>query len=105
MEKKRVSGRFVRNEVEEASGPAKKPAAVGAPRPGNCRVYARKRMAESMQEIVQALTEKAKGGSVPHTKMLAELSGLTRGEVAPKVVKRRGKSLAGLLLEELGDDE
>ncbi len=105
MEKKRVAGRFVKDEVEGETGPAKRPAAVGAPRPRYCRVFARKRMAEAMPEVVEALIGKAKEGSVPHTKLLAELSGFTRGEVTPKVVKRRSGMLAGMSLEDLGDDE
>lgn len=98
-----MNGRFAKEEVEERSEPVKRPAAVGAPRPRYCRVYARKRMAEAMGEIVDALVEKAKGGSVAHTKALAELSGMNKGEVAPTVVKRRGKSLARALLEEFGE--
>ena len=106
MEKKRVaSGRFVRETVEGESEPAKKPAAVGAPRPKYCRTFARNRMAEAMPEIVEALVDKAKAGSVAHAKALAELSGLTKAETAsPKAVKRRGKSFAGMLLEQIGEE-
>ena len=105
MEKKRVAGRFVKDVAEKVSEPVKKPAAVGAPRPRNCRTFARRRMAESLPEIVEALVDKAKGGSVAHAKALAELSGLTKAEtVAPKAAKRRGKSFAGMLLEELGEE-
>ena len=60
-------------------------------------------MAEALPQIVDALMDRAKEGSVPHAKALAELSGLTRAEVEPKVKKRRGRSLAGALLEELGE--
>ncbi len=106
MNRKRVAGRFVREEAEE-SEPEEKPmksAVVGAPRPRQCRNYARKRIAEAAPELVDVFMEKAKGGSVQHFKSLMELSGLTKAEVAPKVKQRRGKSLAGRLLEELREE-
>ncbi|RXH58491.1 hypothetical protein [Granulicella sibirica] len=103
MEKKRVAGRFVKDAVEERSGPEKKSAAVGAPRPRYCRSCTRKRMAEALPQIVEALVDKAKEGSVPHTQALAELSGLTRAEAVPPVRKRREKSLASALLEQFGE--
>ena len=104
MEKKRVNGRFVKSAGEEVSEPVRMPSAVGAPRPKCCRTFARKRLAEAMPEIVEVLVNKAKGGSVAHTKALAELSGLNRREAeAEKPVRRRGKSFVGALLEELGE--
>ncbi len=108
MTRRRVNGKFAKEAVEEDTEPAMVPAAVGAPRlqsprPRYCRVYARKRMAEAMGEIVDALVKQAKGGSVAHTKALAELSGLTKGGVVPKVVRHRGKSLAAEFLAEFED--
>ena len=104
MERKRVTGRFVKNAAEEKAEPVKQPVAVGAPRPRGCRTFARNRMAEAMPEIVEALVDKAKAGSVAHAKALAELSGFTRNvQVEPKKAKRRGKTFVGALLEELGE--
>ena len=101
-ERSRVNGRFVsEGSVEEESEPEK--AAVGAPRAKNCRAFARKRMAEEMPGIVSALIEGTKGGSVPHAKVLLELTGVTKDPPKPKVVKRRGKTLAGRLLEEIAE--
>lgn len=111
MERKRVAGRFVREDAEnEADGgagvemkkvEAKKKAAVGAPRPRYCRTFARARVAEALPEIVKKFAEEARKGSIPHMKMLAKIGGLDSGDVVPKATKRRGKSVARLLLENL----
>ncbi len=104
MKRRRVAGRFVKDAVEEEREPEKKkPAAVGAPRPRGCRTFVRNRMAEAMPEIVEALVEKAKGGSVAHAKALAELSGLTKNEKVEPKRRRRGKTFVGALLEEMGE--
>jgi hypothetical protein len=104
-ERKRDNGRYAREgSVEEKTKPEQAgPAAVGAPRAKNCRAFARKRMAEEMPGIVSALIEGTKGGSVPHAKVLLELTGVTKDPPKPKVVKRRGKTLAGRLLEEIAE--
>jgi hypothetical protein len=47
--------------------------------------------------------QQAKLGSVPHARALAALGGLDKGDVVPKVVRRRGKSLGQQLMEEFGD--
>lgn len=103
--RKRVAGRFVREDTAEGeTEPAKvraEKAPVAAPRPKYCRTYTRKRVAEALPDIVKKFLEAAKAGSVPHAKALANLSGLDKGDVVPKVTKRRGKSVAGLLLEAL----
>jgi hypothetical protein len=102
MERKRKSGRFVREgDGVEGSGEesvAKKPA-VGAPRPRYCRTYTRKRVAEALPEIVDAFAEEAKKGSVAHMKMLTNLGGLDQGEI-PTVKKRRGENVVGRLLRD-----
>jgi hypothetical protein len=103
MDRKRVAGRFVREETveEEPGGAAETPVRTSAPRPKYCRTYTRKRVAEALPEIVERFIAEAKRGSVPHAKALANLGGLDKGDVVPKVKKRRGKSLAGILLDEL----
>ena len=110
MERKRVAGRFVRedaeNEADAEAGVATekveaKKAAVGAPRPRYCRTFARARVAEALPEIVKKFAEEARKGSIPHMKMLAKIGGLDSGDVVPKATRRRGKSVARLLLENL----
>ena len=73
-------------------------AAVGAPRPRQCRAFTRKKVAEALPDIVEAFAEEAKKGSVAHMKMLANLGGLDKGEL-PVVKKRRGKSVVRRLLD------
>ncbi len=105
MVKKRVAGRFVRDESadgeREPSEVKAKKAPMAAPRPKYCRTYTRKRVAEALPDIVEKFVEEAKKGSVAHAKALANLGGLDKGDVVPKVTKRRGKGVAGLLLEAL----
>jgi hypothetical protein len=95
MDRKRVAGRFVRQGLD-GDGGAKvegKKAAVGAPRPKQCRTFTRARVAEALPEIVKAFVEEAKKGSIAHTKMLANLGGLDKGD-APQE-KERGQEVAG----------
>jgi hypothetical protein len=108
MERKRVAGRFVREladgaEVEatgEVGEQEVRRVLTGAPRPKFCRTYAKKRVAEALPAIAERFVEEAKKGSIQHAKVLIRLSGLD-GKDVPKPAKRRGKSLAGRLLEEL----
>ena len=94
MATKRVNGRFVK---EGGATVAEKKMAV---RPKACRTYTRRRVAEALPEIIEKFVAEAKAGSCAHVKMLSTLSGLDKGDVAPKVAKRR-KSVAGMLLEQL----
>jgi hypothetical protein len=115
MLKRRENGRFVRGpgvgaervSVDvERKGEAEKRAAQELPeppRPRNCRTYTRKRVAEALPEIVEKFVQQAKQGSVPHARALAALGGLDKGDVVPKVVRRRSKSLGQQLMEEFGD--
>jgi hypothetical protein len=107
MDRKRVAGRFVRQGLDgdggAKDGGAKvegKKVAVGAPRPKQCRTFTRARVAEALPEIVKAFVEEAKKGSIAHTKMLAHLGGLDKGD-APQEKKRRGKSVVRKLLDDL----
>ncbi len=113
MVRKRVAGRFVREtadgaEVEatgEAGGQVERTVLTGsplkgAPRAKHCRTYTKKRVAEALPAIAERFVEEAKKGSIQHAKVLIRLSGLDAKDV-PKQAKRRGKSLAGRLLEEL----
>jgi hypothetical protein len=85
---------------ENEDGPAVK-RAVGAPRPKYCRTFTRKRVAEVLPEIVERFSEEAKKGSIQHAKVLMKLGGLDQRDAPRKPAKRRGKSLIGLLREDL----
>ncbi|HEY6413604.1 MAG TPA: hypothetical protein VIX42_07950 [Edaphobacter sp.] len=104
MERKRKAGRFVREDGVDDGVKQETKAAVGAPRPRNCRTFTRKRVAEALPKIVEAFAEEAKKGSVAHMKMLANLGGLDKREL-PVVKKRRGKSAVRRLLEMTKDAE
>jgi hypothetical protein len=101
MERKRVAGRFVRQGLDGNSSAKaeEKKSAVGAPRPKCCRTFTRARIAEALPEIVERFVEEAKKGSIPHTKMLASLGGLDKGE-APQE-KPRGKTAMRKLWDDL----
>jgi hypothetical protein len=105
MEQKRVAGRFVRQGLDGDGGvrPEGKKAAVGAPRPKQCRMFTRAKVAEALPSIVEKFVEEAKKGSVAHAKMLTNLGGLDKGEAA-QVKKRRGKTAVGRLLEKMSRD-
>jgi hypothetical protein len=92
--------------AEEAEGEAEvaKRVRVAAPGPKYCRTFTRSRLAEALPEIAERFVEEAKKGSIQHAKVLMKLGGL-EGRDMPKPVKRRGKSFAGRLLEELRGPE
>ena len=105
--RKRVAGKFVPETavvaaVDDADGAGKTAAGrrIAAPRPKYCRTFARARFAEALPEIAETLLKQAKDGSVPHMKLLIELSGLNKGDVVPRATKKRGKSLQAILEEE-----
>jgi hypothetical protein len=103
VERKRVAGRFVREGLDGDGGiqtAEKKASAAGAPRPKYCRTFTRAKVAEALPDIVGKFVEEAKKGSIAHTKMLANLGGLDKGEI-PERKQRRGKSAVGRLLESL----
>ncbi len=102
MERKRVGGRFVRENLDGDGGarPVEKKGAEAAPKPNNCRMFTRAKVAEALPEIVKAFVEEAKNGSIAHAKMLTTLGGLDKNE-APEVKKRRGKSSVRLLMEKM----
>lgn len=75
-----------------------------APRPAFCRVYARARVAEAMPALIRQLLEEAEKGSLPHLKVLVQLSGLDTGEVVPQSGRRKGKSLERVLKERWEQD-
>ena len=112
MERQRGTGGRYRAEGAGAEAASAQPEGkvevrrtVAAPRPKYCRVFARARFAEALPEISDALLKQAKDGSVPHLKLLVQLSGLDKAEVVPRATRRRGKSLEAVLMEEWRKDE
>jgi hypothetical protein len=113
MEKKRKAIRLVGEEKAGGEGPelVEQPVMVEqhapiaeaaqpmAPRPGRCRRYARRRVAERLPEIADKFLDEAQEGSCAHLKVMMQLGGLDVRE-PPKPAKRRGKGTAGRLLEE-----
>jgi hypothetical protein len=102
MERKRVAGRFVRQNLDGdgAAGQGEIKGVGGAPRPKHCRTFTRAKVAEALPEIVERFVEEAKKGSIAHAKMLTTLGGLDKTEL-PEVKKRRGKSAVGKLIEKM----
>jgi hypothetical protein len=102
MERKRVAGRFVRENLDGDGGaqPGRTEGVGRAPRPKQCRTFTRAKVAEALPEIVQTFVEEAKKGSIAHAKMLTTLGGLNEVEL-PTEKKRRGKSSVAKLIEKI----
>jgi hypothetical protein len=102
MDRKRVAGRFIREGLDDDGGAprAENKGAGGAPKPKQCRMFTRAKVAEALPDIVERFVEEAKKGSIAHAKMLTTLGGLDKAET-PAVKKRRGKSAVGKLIEKM----
>jgi hypothetical protein len=102
MERKRVAGRFVRENLDGDGGAkqGENKGVGGAPRPKHCRTFTRAKVAEALPEIVERFVEEAKKGSIAHAKMLTTLGGLDKADT-PEVKQRRGKSAVGKLIEKM----
>jgi hypothetical protein len=74
------------------------------PRPSQCRDYTREAVAESLPTIIKTFVSEAKSGSVPHFNHLAKFGGFDLRPI-PASVKRKGKSLAQSLLEDMKEHE
>ena len=83
-------------ELEISSAKPKRP-----PTPRNCRNFIRKHTANAMPDIVNTFVDRAKGGSVPHFTSLAKMGGFDQRPVPFEAPKRRRKSLARQLLDEV----
>lgn len=96
MTRERVAGRFTREDGEpgEPEPPRHKP-----PRPGRAKAFARARFAEALPGIMDRLLKEVLDGSVPHLKVVLELTGLDEPELAPAAGRRKEKSLETILLE------
>jgi hypothetical protein len=84
---------------------AKKDAAPGlkpacAKRVRNYRKLAKKELSEAFPDIVDVLVERAKEGSLTHTKFLFEIGG-GKDQPAKRGVRQRHPSLAEMLLDEV----
>jgi hypothetical protein len=101
-EKRRVTGELgVPKKLPVQGGRAR---AVAIPisglKPKQCRVFAQKRVAEALPEIVDRFVREAKQGSIAHAKALLGLSGIDK-QTEASGQRRRGKGLADRLLSEL----
>ena len=74
------------------------------PRPSQCRDYTREAVAESLPEIIDTFVDEAKSGSVSHFNHLAKFGGFDLRPI-PASVKRKGKSFAQSLLEDMKEHE
>lgn len=74
--------------------------ASSAKRVRNYRKHAKKELSEAFPEIVDVLVERAKEGSLTHTKFLFEIGG-GKDKPASRESRHRERSLAGMLLEEV----
>jgi hypothetical protein len=100
MERRRVGGRFVREDLDGDGGIRPEEKKDGPPKPKQCKTFTRARVAEALPEIVNKFVEEAKKGSIAHTKLLTTLGGLDQQE-GTTVKRRRGKSVVGKLLESM----
>jgi hypothetical protein len=117
MERKQVGGNSVdkteqavfrltetaQGEVEPKAGPKqpRKRPSLKVSRLRYCRKLVSHKVAEAMPDIVDALVDKVKDGSVEHTKHFLKLASAEQKNVVPEAPKRRGKGFAQRLLEEL----
>jgi hypothetical protein len=74
------------------------------PKPSQLRNFTREAVAESMPTIVDAFVDEAKKGSVSHLNLLSKLAGFDQKAV-PAPSKRRGKSFAYRLLDNMKEHE
>jgi hypothetical protein len=92
-----VEGRFARAGAEPEEPEPRK---FKPPRPARCKSFARARFAEALPDIMPKLLDEVVKGSVPHLKVLLELTGLDKAEVTPPPARRKEKSLETILLEQ-----
>jgi hypothetical protein len=74
------------------------------PRPSQCRDYTREAVAESLPEIIDTFVDEARSGSVSHFNHLAKFGGFDLRPV-PASAKRKGKSFARRLLDDMKEHE
>jgi len=72
-----------------------------SPSPKNCRNFIRRKTANAMPDIVKTFVDKAKNGSVPHFTSLAKVGGFDQHSGATEAPKRKRRSLARQLLDEV----
>ena len=89
---------FEQNADGSEASPAKRPR---SPSPRNCREFIRRHAANAMPEIVAVFVDKAKDGSVPHFTSLARVGGFDQKPSASDAPRRRTRSLARQLLDEV----
>jgi hypothetical protein len=91
-------------EGETGSTQPEKTSSKKPPRPSQCRNYTREAVAKSLPDILETFVGQAKSGSVPHFNHLAKFGGFDLRPM-PAPGKRKGKSLAQRLLEDMKEHE
>jgi hypothetical protein len=100
MERKRVGGRFVRENLDGDGGakPVENTGAGRAPKPKNCRTFTRAKVAEALPEIVKTFVEEAKKGSMGQLGRLTQLEErVERHERSMQRMKGLAGAAGGLL--------
>jgi hypothetical protein len=90
---------------DEARPFANPDGAAKPPKPRFCRNYARRKVADAMPSIVDSFVQRAKDGSVPHFSSLAKFGGFDQRPMPSAAPKRRDRSLARQLLDEVDEYE
>ena len=85
--------------ISGPEGPAAK--RKRSPSPGKCRDFIRRQTADAMPAIVNTFVGQAREGSVPHFNALTKVGGFDQHPAKPEAPKRRRKSLARQLLDEV----
>ena len=77
-----------------------RPVRARGSRPRSFKRYMRERLAAALPEIADSLIKAAIGGKIAELKMLLEMSGLNEKDLAPDPLKRRGKTLEEMLMDD-----
>jgi hypothetical protein len=102
--KRRSGGKWVDSFGAGTTGVEADGDAGAAPRPAHCRLYTLERMAMAMPAVVMSLVGMATKGSVPHIKLLIQISGLDKADVVPAKRMKREKNLEEILKEAWEND-
>jgi hypothetical protein len=106
MARNRIKGRFVQSNTDE---PEETHEQAPKTRKGlrglkHCQSFSRREFSEALPEIVAAMLERARTGSVSHLAILLQLTGLDKEVIPPKGPKKR-KGLEQILMEQWARDK
>ena len=92
------------NQEADSATQAEKNVGRKPPKPSQCRNFTREAVAKSMPDIVDTFVDEAKKGSVSHFNLLSKFAGFDQRPI-PAPPKRRGKSVARRLLDNMKEHE